>query len=271
MRHTVYKTTNTLNGKFYVGIHRTQKPNDRYLGSGKLITAAIQKYGRDAFAKEVLFDFDTEEEMIAKEEEIVTVEFVERVDTYNLVPGGYQGDSFYQAIRALSPERRVARARIGNRGMRAKYDADPEFKARMDAIATQNILQAPPSPDWSGRTHTEETRTKMAAAARKRTGWKNSQYGTAWVCRDGGKPRKVPKADVPRFLEVGWERGRKLKRSPTPRRSRRGTGSGARLTAHQVKEIRERYAAGDSTQSSLASEYGVTQKTVSKIVNHKSW
>jgi hypothetical protein len=43
--HTVYRTTNLVNGKFYIGVHKTDDPNDGYLGSGKLIGRAFQKYG----------------------------------------------------------------------------------------------------------------------------------------------------------------------------------------------------------------------------------
>lgn len=88
MRYTVYKTTNTVNGKFYVGAHSTEDPNDDYLGSGSLLQKAIRKYGKGAFTKEVLHDFDTPEEMFAKEREIVTPEFKNDPGNYNLREGG---------------------------------------------------------------------------------------------------------------------------------------------------------------------------------------
>jgi len=49
MFYTVYKTINLVNGKIYVGLHVTDKLDDDYLGSGKLIQAAIKKYGRENF------------------------------------------------------------------------------------------------------------------------------------------------------------------------------------------------------------------------------
>jgi hypothetical protein len=87
-RFIVYQITNNLNGKIYIGVHSTDNLNDSYMGSGKVIKAALKLHGRQNFIKEVLFSFSTCEEAYAKELELVTPEFVAREDTYNLVPGG---------------------------------------------------------------------------------------------------------------------------------------------------------------------------------------
>lgn len=61
MTYTIYKTTNLLNGMFYIGKHQTEDPNDSYLGSGVYLKRAIAKYGKCNFKKEVLYVFDSEE------------------------------------------------------------------------------------------------------------------------------------------------------------------------------------------------------------------
>lgn len=52
-RHPIiYKTTNLINGKIYVGSDISNIPS--YLGSGKILKCAIKKYGKDNFQKEIL-------------------------------------------------------------------------------------------------------------------------------------------------------------------------------------------------------------------------
>lgn len=86
--HTIYKITNNINGKCYVGAHSTYNINDGYMGSGNLIKSAIKKYGKENFTKEILFEFDNKKEMLEKEKEIVCENFVKNENTYNIREGG---------------------------------------------------------------------------------------------------------------------------------------------------------------------------------------
>lgn len=88
--YTVYKVTNNLNGKYYIGKHKTSNLQDGYYGSGKAIKQAIRKYGKQNFTKEILFVYDNEAEMNQKEQEIVVIS----EETYNLTIGGKGGFYF---------------------------------------------------------------------------------------------------------------------------------------------------------------------------------
>lgn len=104
MKYIVYLTTNKINGKIYVGVHRTNPDIfDGYIGCGithkdkkkgrtKGFPAAVRKYGYENFERKTLYIFpDTEEGKLAayeKEAEIVNIEFVKSHMTYNLTVGG---------------------------------------------------------------------------------------------------------------------------------------------------------------------------------------
>ena len=52
-KYFVYVTTNNNNKKQYVGDHSTNNLNDKYLGSGTLLTRAIKKYGKEKFKRKI--------------------------------------------------------------------------------------------------------------------------------------------------------------------------------------------------------------------------
>jgi hypothetical protein len=86
--YIIYKTTNKINNKIYIGQHTTNNINDGYIGSGRLLLEEVAIHGKDNFTTEVIHEYDNFEEMNLKEAEIVNEEFVNNPLTYNLICGG---------------------------------------------------------------------------------------------------------------------------------------------------------------------------------------
>lgn len=84
----VYMTTNNVNSKMYIGVHKCTNLNDGYMGSGYAIIDAIKKYGLINFSRKVLFCYDNAKDAYNKEEELVTEAIVNDDNYYNLVGGG---------------------------------------------------------------------------------------------------------------------------------------------------------------------------------------
>ena len=95
--YTVYKITNNVNGKFYIGVHKTETPNDNYMGSGVAVRRAIAKYGKENFAKEILFITDNKQEAYKKEADL-TVDYINE-NCYNMRQGGVGGFTRENALK----------------------------------------------------------------------------------------------------------------------------------------------------------------------------
>jgi hypothetical protein len=205
MFYTIYKITNKLDGKLYIGKHQTKDLNDGYMGSGKHLKRAISKYGNENFEKEILFQYDNEAEMNSKEAELVTEEFCLREDTYNLCPGG-KGGFGYINKNGLTPvndgsERHRARMRRAGLNTIDKLHEkfkDPDFYETWKL----SLKGRPPSRGTMGKKYSEETKKKMSES---RTGSGNSQFGTMWIT-NGNENKKIKKEDL---IPEGWYKGRK--------------------------------------------------------------
>lgn len=61
----IYKITNCVNSKIYIGKDTTSNPN--YYGSGVILNNAIKKYGIENFTKHIIDTAETKEELSVKE------------------------------------------------------------------------------------------------------------------------------------------------------------------------------------------------------------
>lgn len=225
--YTVYRITNLVNGRLYVGCHQTDDLDDGYLGSGKIIRRAVKKYGIDKFSKEVLHIFSNREDMLSKEREIVTQEFCARRDTYNVMPGGHGGFAHMNdggADHVLRTRRAglLRKAAIGSDGfVRLQKLANAASKAKGLGIHRPgfhltnktNFRNAPNLQKMAiAVANSPEAKAKKKesfARIAHSQGANNSQYGSMWIT-DGTVSRKIRSDSLSSWIVQGYRPGRTI-------------------------------------------------------------
>jgi len=144
----IYETINKINGKRYIGQDKNDDP--AYLGSGKRLKQAIEKYGRENFVKTILERCTSQDEL--NEREIYWIKITNAQKSkqyYNLASGGTGGDNWEG--RKDTPE----------------YKAFCEKMKRIRKRKTNNV-------------HTDATKQSMksAASGRYTLPWFIARYGT---------------------------------------------------------------------------------------------
>lgn len=202
MYYTIYKTTNKINGKSYIGKHVTNNINDDYLGSGLLLNKAIKKYGRSCFEKKILYVYDNKHDMNSKEKELINENVVTSADYYNIALGGQGGNIvFYDdnpdlpkikqnlkkgqaKIRNLKSENAKKYHRQKKIGMYGKQQSDNQknavSKAQTGRLRTEKEIEKQKEslantfsdPNYihpnTGLVRSEETKRKISNAVRNR-------------------------------------------------------------------------------------------------------
>jgi len=195
--YTIYKITNNIDGKFYIGMHKTDNLEDGYMGSGKLICRAIKKHGRVNFTKEILHVFDNEEDMKNKEKELVILS----EQSYNLCEGG-QGGFGYINSNKLSGGCVSETSRNNLKKGNNPYVNPPKHYEKLKQLLKEKY----PAGVWKGKKHSEESKQKMKNK-KNQFGSKNSQFGTCWIT-NGSENKKINKNDLDIWTSRGYYKGR---------------------------------------------------------------
>lgn len=203
MQYLIYQIKNKINNKIYIGAHATKDINDDYMGSGHALSRAKKKYGIENFTKEILYIFNDEKSMYAKEKEIVTEEFCNRKDNYNVRVGGIGGWNHvnsnpekYRAIKSMHSKR------IANRP--ENPFKDPEFQKKYDWTRAPDRMRM-----LGKKAQSPEARAKRKATLEKlnfQQGENNTQFGRYWVSNPMTKEiKRLNKGDA---IPEGWVRGK---------------------------------------------------------------
>lgn len=226
--YLIYQTTNLVNGKIYIGKHKTTNIEDEYFGSGKLIHEAINKYGLENFVKTILFELQNEEEMNLLEKCVVTPEFCARKDTYNINVGGDGGWSYVNSENGPYKKGSIKRhnaMKLANKNkdlqqwtkrfketFNKKKQSD-QFKLFQQHVSEGIKRHKQNNSEWMvkennpmyGKKHTIEAKDKMSKHAYEH----NSMTGKIWISNFELEESKVWDKNKP--LPNGWVKGRHSK------------------------------------------------------------
>ncbi len=210
--YLIYKTTNLINGKIYIGCHKTDDLQDSYLGSGKILNYAIKKYGKENFSREIIEIFDNPDDMFSLESTLVNQTFVLNDKNYNIMKGGHGGWEFVNKTKNFHKHNKTISI-LGGKAFAKKLNNCEKTKEafKNNFIETGKLASKLKYPNglFYGRNHSDETKALMSEKAKLRKGNKNSQYGTRWIHNlDLKKSKKIKKEDQ---VPEGWLLGRKLK------------------------------------------------------------
>jgi hypothetical protein len=202
--HFLYKTTNLLTNKYYVGVHSTSNLKDGYLGSGKRLRYSIRKYGKENFQIEILEFFDSREALMIKERSLVNESLLQDPMCMNLRLGGDGG---------FLPEHQKLGSLVGNQQLQKKLK-DPDFYVKWKHSMSEGLKKAYKEGrrekkfgGWNkGKSLNEDHKKKIGLAnSVKQKGSKNSQFGIKfkWI-NDGFRNAKLVDEKIPE----GWKLGK---------------------------------------------------------------
>ncbi len=201
--HFIYKTTNLLSGRYYIGMHSTNDLNDGYMGSGKRLRRSLNKYGKQNHKVEILEFFESREELKKREKEIVTLNEIAKIECMNLAVGG--GGGF------ISEDQQKRRSIIANKARNFKMNTDLEFNAFVrkkisDGIKLgyKNGRKGKNNFSWKDKKLPKKMKEKISASLKgKGIGEKNSQYNTCWI-NNGKYNKKISKNLLDQYLKKNW-------------------------------------------------------------------
>lgn len=207
--HYIYKITCLKNNRYYIGMHSTDNLDDGYFGGGKRIKNSVKKYGKGIHKKEILEFLKSRDLLKNREKEIVNEDLLNDPMCMNLQIGG--GGGFINEQHAkdfLIAGNKEFKERLKNENYKKEFIEKTKKSREKARKRAKELYEAGAFrlDTFKGKKHKEESLEKMRNV--DRTGNKNSQFGTFWVCHPQFSTRKIKKDELFFYESQGWKRGR---------------------------------------------------------------
>jgi hypothetical protein len=208
----IYKITNKINGKIYVGKDTTSNIN--YYGSGILIKRAIKKYGIQNFVKEIIDR--TEDYVTLSDKEKYWIESYDSTNPligYNISLGGDGGDTL-----SKHPDIQIIKEKISSSSPKKGKTYEEAFGVEYAKKYKQNLSgKIPHNKDKTydllyGKSKSEQIKTIISDNTKKN--WtderklKQSQIGNKNI--ENNLNRKDVISNNKKILKIKWDKIRNL-------------------------------------------------------------
>lgn len=197
----IYKITNLVNGKTYIGQHKYKELNDDYMGSGKTLKAAKAKYGIESFKKDILiFNIPErkyadllEKTFIAAERKKVGVE-----NCYNIAEGGQGGSPWKGKHRSEETRKKISETLTGT------HHSEETIRKRTESLkghTTSEETKRKISEANKGKFVSSETRNKLSESHKGQISWNKGKHASEETRKKLSEAHKG---------QVAWNKGKTL-------------------------------------------------------------
>lgn len=231
----IYKITNTINGKCYIGqsadlVKRIRKHVKTLLNGtnrNEHLQNAYKKYGQGNFTIEIIEECRTEE---LDAREIFWIDYYKSYDPkygYNKTKGGTGGNGYLEVADEKYKEKiknKMSESRKGERnpiyrmhcytdGIIIKYIRDDEigeyesngwYKGVPKHVKEkERISNAGVNNGFYGKKHSEEIKQKLSETRKGKNNW---NYGKV-VYHKGNEQKYISVEEIPYYESLGWTKG----------------------------------------------------------------
>lgn len=208
--HYIYKITCLKNNRYYIGMHSTDNLDDGYFGGGKRIKNSVKKHGKDAHRKDILEFFESREELVNREIELVDEQLINDPMCMNIKLGGegwcclgiqIGGDKWKKMNEYWStPE--------------GKKHLSEKMKEKWKDAIYRGLISSKTkgNKSFSGRKHSKESKIKIGISnSENHKGEKNSQFGKIWIYNEELRiNKKIKKEELQDMISIGFKKGMKM-------------------------------------------------------------